>query len=46
VRPKQKRLLGSSALQCDEDVGNVLLSQMMRLIADLQSTGARKSFQQ
>src|SRR5437667_11948833 len=46
VRTKQERLLRSRARQRDEHVGNVLLSQMMGLIGDLQPAGARKRFEQ
>src|SRR5439155_6451553 len=45
MRPEQERLLGSGARQRDQDVGDVLLSEMMRLIGDLQPARVRKTFE-
>ena len=46
VRPEQERLLRSRATQRDEHVGNVLLSEIVGLIGDLQPARARKCFKQ
>src|SRR5437016_13164866 len=46
VRPEQKRLLRRRATQRDEHVGNVLLSEIVGLIGDLQPAGPRKCFKQ
>ena len=46
VRPEQERLLGSCAVQRDQNVGNVLFGEMMRFIGDLQATRVRKGFEQ
>src|SRR5439155_16027295 len=43
---QQKRLIWSGAIQRDQDIGNVLFGQMMRLIGDLQSACVGKCFQQ
>ena len=45
VRPKQKRLFWSGAVQRDEDVGDVLLGQMMCLIRNLQPARVRKGLE-
>ena len=46
VRPKQKRLLRSGAIQRDQDIGNVLFGEMMCLLGNLQPARVRKCFQQ
>src|SRR6266487_4736171 len=46
VRPKQKRLLWSGAIQRDQDIGNVLFGQMMCLLGNLHPARVRKCFQQ
>src|SRR5215467_11494228 len=46
MRPKQKRLLWSGAIQRDQDIGNVLLSQMMCLLGNLEPARPRKCFEQ
>src|SRR5262245_7939876 len=46
VRPKQKRLFRSSAVQRDQNIGNVLFSQMMCLVGNLEPVRVRKCFQQ
>src|SRR6266576_5557944 len=46
VRPKQKRLLRSGAIQRDQDIGNVLFGEMMCLLGNLEAARARKCFQQ
>src|SRR4029077_4564633 len=46
VRPKQEGLLRSGAIQRDQDIGNVLLGEMMCLLRNLKAARARKCFQQ
>src|SRR5262249_39891513 len=46
VRPEQERLLGSGAVQRDQNVGDILFGQMMSLVRDPQPARVRKCFQQ
>src|SRR5262249_3682188 len=46
VRPKQERLLRGSAVQRDQDIGNVLFGQMICLVGNLEPARVRKCFQQ
>jgi len=46
VRPKQERLLGSGARERDQDIGDVLLREMMGLVRNLQPARVRKTFEQ
>ena len=46
MRAKQERLLGSSAVQRDQDIGNVLLGEMMCLVGNLEPARVGKCFQQ
>ena len=46
MRPKQKRLLWSGAIQRNQDIGNVLFGQMMCLVGNLDPARVRKCFQQ
>ena len=42
VRPKQERLFRSGAIQRDQDIGNVLLGEMMCLLGNLEPARVRK----
>ena len=46
MRAKQECLFRSGAIQRDQDIGNVLLSEMMCLLGNLEPARARKCFQQ
>src|SRR6476469_1391445 len=46
VRPKQECLLGSGAIQRDQNIRNVLFGEMMCLLGNLKPARVRKRFQQ